>query len=78
MLTISNILNVIRQNYFPLLILTSLFFTNATAQVNIATRIGLSTLNEVQIEAAYPLNKNRYLYSNFAYAFRGFNAEHSP
>lgn len=44
-----------------------------SAQISVATRIGISTLKEMQIELSHPINETYSYYLGTAYAYRGYN-----
>ena len=54
-------------------IISILFPPDVEAQVNIGTRFGISTLNEIQFELITPIDEKNSIYSNISYFYRGFN-----
>ncbi len=59
-----------------IILIGACFISNVYSQVNVFTRAGLSTLNEIQLEVVSPLEKgdtSRFIYTNVGYAFRSFN-----
>lgn len=45
----------------------------SNCQIRIATRIGLISVNGVQLDLSKSIKENTYLFSNFGYIYQGFN-----
>ncbi len=62
---------------FRIIILTLFIFfasiLNVFSQVTLSTRLGLSTLSEIQLEVTSPLDKDNSIYTSIGYAYRSFN-----
>lgn len=58
---------------FILIVVFGFVPIKSDAQINMGTRIGISTLNEVQLDLLYPIKEGKAFYSNISYAYRGFN-----
>lgn len=57
--------------------LTIILFLGSTlklfSQVTVSTRIGLSTLNEIQLEVINQVTEKKSIYTSVGYAYRSFN-----